>query len=120
MVARCTRVRPAALRYTRRMSTPRLEAGEVTRRLAEIAGWTLENGKLHREYRFGDFVEAFGFMASVALVAERMNHHPEWFNVWSTVRVDLTTHDAGGISAKDFELAAVMERFAGLSRAQTK
>lgn len=120
MVARCAWVWPAVPRYTRRMATPRLEAGEVTRRLAEIAGWTLENGKLHREYKFGDFVEAFGFMASVALVAERMNHHPEWFNVWSTVRVDLTTHDAGGISAKDFELAAAMERFAGATRAQTK
>ena len=85
---------------------------EVTRRLAQLPGWTLVAGKLHREYRFADFVEAFGVMASVALVAERMNHHPEWFNVWNTVRIDLTTHDAGGISAKDFELAAAMERLA--------
>jgi 4a-hydroxytetrahydrobiopterin dehydratase len=67
---------------------------------------------LHREYRFTDFVEAFGVMTSVALVAERMNHHPEWFNVWNTVRVDLTTHDAGGITANDFELAEAMERIA--------
>lgn len=82
-----------------------------------MTGWTLQGGKLHREYKFADFVEAFGFMASVALVAERMNHHPEWFNVWSTVVVDLTTHDAGGVTAKDFALAADMDRLAG-SRAK--
>lgn len=82
-------------------------------RLAAVAGWTLAGGKLHREYRFADFVEAFGFMASAALVAERLDHHPEWSNVWSTVVVDLTTHDAGGITAKDFELAAAMEHLAG-------
>ena len=102
------------------MATPKLDAEEVRRRLRDIAGWTLESDKLHREYKFGDFVEAFGFMASAALIAERMNHHPEWFNVYSTVRVDLTTHDAGGISAKDFELAAAMERIAGATRVQTK
>ena len=102
------------------MARSKLEADEITKRLAELAGWTVRDGKLHREYKFADFVEAFGFMASVALVAERMNHHPEWFNVWSTVRVDLTTHDAGGISAKDFELAAAMERIAGATRPGTK
>jgi 4a-hydroxytetrahydrobiopterin dehydratase len=95
------------------MANSKLPADEVTKRLAQVAGWTLREGKLHREYKFADFVEAFGFMASAALVAERLNHHPEWFNVWSTVVVDLTTHDAGGISAKDFELAAAMERLAG-------
>src|SRR5215475_6364939 len=94
------------------MATAKLDMDEVTRRLAQLPGWTLVAGKLHREYRFADFVEAFGVMASVALVAERMNHHPEWFNVWNTVRIDLTTHDAGGITAKDFELAAAMERLA--------
>ena len=94
------------------MARSKLPEDEVTKRLAEVTGWTLHAGKLHREYKFADFVEAFGFMASAALVAERMNHHPEWFNVWSTVRIDLTTHDAGGISAKDFELAAAMERIA--------
>lgn len=102
------------------MANPKLDAGEVSKRLAEIAGWTVQDGKLHREYRFADFVEAFGFMASAALVAERMNHHPEWFNVWSTVRVDLNTHDAGGITAKDFELAAAMERIAGARAVGTK
>jgi 4a-hydroxytetrahydrobiopterin dehydratase len=95
------------------MATPRLDPDEIARRLAEMTGWTLAGGKLHREYKFADFAQAFGFMASVALVAERMNHHPEWFNVWSTVVVDLTTHDAGGVTAKDFALAADMERLAG-------
>jgi len=94
------------------MPSPKLDTDEVTRRLAALAGWSLADGKLHRDYRFADFVEAFGFMASVALVAERMNHHPEWSNVWSTVRVDLTTHDAGGLTANDFALAEAMERLA--------
>lgn len=104
--------RAGAARYKPAMATARLEADDITRRLAALAGWTVAAGKLHREYRFADFVEAFGFMAGAALVAERMNHHPEWFNVWNTVRVDLTTHDAGGITAKDFELAEAMERLA--------
>jgi len=79
---------------------------------ALLAGWSVEAGKLHREYKFADFVEAFGFMTSVALLAERLNHHPEWFNVWNTVRVDLTTHDAGGITERDFDLATAMEQLA--------
>ena len=95
------------------MANPKLEADEVTKRLAGMAGWGVRDGKLHREYKFADFVEAFGFMASVALVAERMNHHPEWSNVWSTVVVDLTTHDAGGVTAQDFALAVEMDRLAG-------
>jgi 4a-hydroxytetrahydrobiopterin dehydratase len=94
------------------MAITKLEMDEVARLLAQLPGWTVEAGKLHREYRFTNFVEAFGVMTSVALVAERMDHHPEWFNVWNTVRVDLTTHDAGGITAKDFELAQAMERIA--------
>jgi 4a-hydroxytetrahydrobiopterin dehydratase len=94
------------------MATRKLDTDEIARLLAQLPGWTVEAGKLHREYRFTNFVEAFGMMTSVALVAERMNHHPEWFNVWNTVRVDLTTHDAGGITANDFELAEAMERIA--------
>src|ERR1041384_407837 len=94
------------------MAITKLDTDEVARLLAQLPGWTVEAGKLHREYRFANFVEAFGVMTSVALVAERMDHHPEWFNVWNTVRVDLTTHDAGGITSKDFELAAAMERIA--------
>jgi 4a-hydroxytetrahydrobiopterin dehydratase len=94
------------------MAIAKLEPDEIARRLTSLTGWTVVEGKLHREFRFADFVTAFGFMTRAALVAERMNHHPEWFNVWNTVRVDLTTHDAGGISGRDFDLAAAMDRLA--------
>ncbi len=79
--------------------------------LEKHGSWSVENNKLHREYIFGDFVQAFGFMTEVALIAERTNHHPEWFNVYKKVVVDLTTHEAGGITERDFELAKKMEEF---------
>lgn len=85
---------------------------EIQAALAELDAWSLQEGKLHREYTFKDFVQAFGFMAQVALVAERAAHHPEWFNVYGKVVVDLTTHEAGGISHKDFDLARQMEKLA--------
>ncbi|HYC23561.1 MAG TPA: 4a-hydroxytetrahydrobiopterin dehydratase [Candidatus Bathyarchaeia archaeon] len=94
------------------MSRTRLSDEEVARRLGALDGWSVAAGKLHRELRFRDFVEAFGFMASAALVAERMNHHPEWSNVYSTVRIDLVTHDAGGITENDFKLAAAFDQLA--------
>ncbi len=75
--------------------------------------WTVVDGKLHKEFQFRDFSEAFGFMARAALVAEAMDHHPEWFNVYRLVRVDLATHDAGGITELDFALAGRMETVAG-------
>ena len=81
--------------------------------VAKLPGWSIERGKLHREFRFPDFVRAFGFMSAVALVAEARNHHPEWFNVYSKVVVDLTTHDAGGVTGKDVELAKTMNELAG-------
>jgi len=87
------------------MATTKLTDAEINAQLEEVSGWTVENEKLHKEFQFDSFVEAFGFMASVALIAESMNHHPEWFNVYNRVTVDLATHDAGGISALDFELA---------------
>jgi 4a-hydroxytetrahydrobiopterin dehydratase len=90
----------------------KLGDAEVAVALASLEGWTLEKGKLHREYKFSGFVEAFGFMASAALVAESMNHHPEWFNVYHTVKIDLTTHDAGGITANDVEMAKRFEKLA--------
>ncbi len=92
----------------------KLSDSEIGSALAELPAstWTLAQGKLHREYRFADFVAAFGFMAGAALVAQAMDHHPEWFNVWNTVRVDLATHDAGGITALDFKLARAMEDLA--------
>jgi 4a-hydroxytetrahydrobiopterin dehydratase len=71
----------------------------------QLPAWSLVNGKLRRELRFADFVEAFGFMAKVALVAEAMGHHPEWSNVWNRVVIELTTHDTGGLSSFDLELA---------------
>jgi 4a-hydroxytetrahydrobiopterin dehydratase len=95
------------------MARPRLAEDELTRALAELPGWRLAAGKLHREYRFADFSAAFGFMTRVALEAERMNHHPEWSNVWNRVVVDLTTHDSGGITASDIALAQKMEALAG-------
>ncbi len=96
------------------MSRPRaLDAQTIEERLKALPGWSLANGKLHRELRFADFVEAFAFMTRVALVAEKMDHHPEWSNVYATVVVDLTTHDAGGITELDFTLAAEMDRAAG-------
>jgi len=85
---------------------------EVAQWLAAMPAWSLLDGKLHREYKFGDFAEAFGFMATCALVAQKADHHPEWFNVYSRVVVDLTTHDCGGISARDFALAAEMDKAA--------
>jgi 4a-hydroxytetrahydrobiopterin dehydratase len=95
------------------MAITKLASEEITQRLAKLPQWKVENGKLHREYKFGSFVDAFGFMASCALVAEKLDHHPEWFNVYNRVVVDLTTHDAGGISARDFELAEHMDRLSG-------
>ena len=85
--------------------TTKLSESKVRSALRELSGWTVLDGKLHREYKFADFIHAFGFMTSGAIVAEAMGHHPEWFNVYNRLTVDLTTHDAGGISAKDFELA---------------
>ena len=85
--------------------TTKLSESEILSALRELRGWTVLDGKLHREYVFADFVHAFGFMTSAAIVAESMGHHPEWLNVYNRLTVDLTTHDAGGISAKDFELA---------------
>ena len=90
----------------------KLSPAEVQTALANLPGWSLSDGKLHREYRFNDFTLAFGFMAASATAIERMNHHPEWSNVCGTVIVDLTTHDAGGVTKKDVDLAALLEKVA--------
>lgn len=87
----------------------KLSESEIRSALHDLTGWTVLHGKLHREYTFADFVHAFGFMTSAALVAEAMGHHPEWLNVYNRVTVDLTTHDAGGISGKDLELAGKLD-----------
>lgn len=89
-----------------------LTADQITTALGSLSGWSQQDGKLHREWKFNDFVAAWGFMSRVALIAERMNHHPEWFNVYSTVRVDLSTHDAGGITELDVQLARTMNEMA--------
>ena len=90
----------------------KLSDSELRNALAALPEWRVADGKLHREYKFADFVHAFGFMTTAALAIEKMNHHPEWFNVYNQVRVDLTTHDAGGITAKDVELAGLLDRTA--------
>ena len=95
------------------MATAKATDEQVQAVLRELGPWTVQGGKLHREYRFRDFVQAFGFMTQVALLAERAGHHPEWFNVYNRVVVDLTTHDAGGITQKDLDLARAMEKVAG-------
>jgi 4a-hydroxytetrahydrobiopterin dehydratase len=79
----------------------------------QLPSWTLKEGKLHRELRFADFSEAFGFMARVALAAERLNHHPEWSTVWNRVVINLTTHDCGGLSSLDLALAQRIDALAG-------
>ena len=79
---------------------------EIRNNLADVPGWEMIDGKLHRSFKFENFSRAFGFMTSLALVAEAKNHHPEWSNVYNRVVIDLNTHDAGGITALDFELAA--------------
>ena len=85
---------------------------EIDQALQALSGWTVDNGKLHKKYQFAEFVHAFGFMATSAIAIERMNHHPEWSNVYNRVEVYLTTHDADGITKKDFELAALLDSIA--------
>ena len=89
-----------------------LSGEEVAARLETVPGWELDEGKLHRSFRFADFRRAFAFMSGAALAAERLNHHPEWFNVWSKVDVHLNTHEAGGITELDFQLAQAMNELA--------
>ena len=94
------------------MTRMKLTEPQIGEALAALPGWTLADGKLHREYVFRDFVHAFGFMATAAVAIEARNHHPEWSNVWNRVTVDLTTHDAQGITERDTALAALLESFA--------
>ena len=90
----------------------KLDAAQVAQHMKALPGWELGEDRIKRTFRFKDFVEAFGWMSSVALVAERMNHHPEWRNVWATVEVELSTHDAGGLTELDMKLAAEMDTLA--------
>jgi 4a-hydroxytetrahydrobiopterin dehydratase len=87
------------------MSISKMTSEQIEVGLKNLDGWELKNEKLHRELKLKNFVQAFGFMTQVAILAEKMDHHPEWFNVYSRVTIDLTTHEAGGISQRDLELA---------------
>lgn len=86
-----------------------LSESDVVQELAGLPGWTLEDGRLRREFRFDDFVGAFGFMCSVALLAQQMDHHPDWSNVYNVVTIRLTTHDLGGVSTWDVALAGQID-----------
>lgn len=92
--------------------TERLDDDRITTALAELPGWSRDGDTIERTFEFADFVTAFGFMASCAIVAEKMNHHPEWSNVYRTVSVRLTTHDADGLTELDLELAGRMSELA--------
>jgi 4a-hydroxytetrahydrobiopterin dehydratase len=90
----------------------KLTEAEIAAQMAGMAGWSLRDGKLHREYKFPDFRHAIEFMMAAVPGIDKMNHHPEWANVYNRVTVDLTTHDAGGITQRDFELGALLEEVA--------
>lgn len=94
------------------MAATKLNDQDIATQLSSTPGWSRAGDKITRTFEFADFVSAFGWMASCALIAERMNHHPEWFNVYRTVKVELATHDAGGISQLDFDLARAMSALA--------
>ncbi|MDQ3300586.1 MAG: 4a-hydroxytetrahydrobiopterin dehydratase [Myxococcota bacterium] len=94
------------------MTATKLTDADIRTELTTTAGWDRVGDKLQRTFVFADFVTAFSFMAGAALVAERLNHHPEWFNVYKTVKVELATHDAGGITCLDFALARAMSSLA--------
>jgi 4a-hydroxytetrahydrobiopterin dehydratase len=93
----------------------KLSAAERKAALAELEGWETVSGRdaIKKAFKFADFNQAFGFMSRVALTAERMDHHPEWFNVYNRVEITLSTHDAGGLSERDVRLAKFIDDAAG-------
>ncbi len=97
----------AAFKKDRHMErgTSRLSAREIDKRIRRLDGWKLKRGRLHRELKFSTFAHAFGFMTSVAIVAQAMDHHPDWSNSYRRVTIDLISHDVEGLSARDFDLA---------------
>lgn len=86
----------------------RLSQLDIKEELKNLPGWNLINEKLHKEFEFDSFNQAFGFMTRAAMEIEKMNHHPEWFNVYNRITIELTTHDAGGITKKDINLAKIL------------
>lgn len=89
-----------------------LSEKEAAEAAGSLDGWSLEGGALCKSFSFATFSEAFGFMARAALAAEKMDHHPEWTNIYNSVSVRLTTHDAGGLTRRDVELARAMDALA--------
>jgi 4a-hydroxytetrahydrobiopterin dehydratase len=87
------------------MQIKKLTPAAIHQQLTRLNGWSLNQDKLYRQFVFENFVDAFGFMTRVALLAERLNHHPEWSNVYNRVEIELTTHDVKGLSERDFALA---------------
>jgi len=95
------------------MSRTKLTDQEVAAELAKLPGWEIREGKLHRDFELKDFNEAFAFMTRVALLAEKMDHHPDWSNSWNKVTIELITHSAGGLTRNDFDLAAKIQKVLG-------
>jgi 4a-hydroxytetrahydrobiopterin dehydratase len=95
------------------MPPTKLTDQEIAAGLKKLPGWSLHNGNLHRIFEFTDFIHAFGFMTSVALAAQAMDHHPDWSNAWNKVTIDLSTHSAGGITKNDFDLAEKIQKIFG-------
>ena len=90
----------------------KLSQEQIEEALKSIPGWSIKDGKLHRDFEFASFNEAFGFMTRAAMEIEKMNHHPEWFNVYNKISIDLMTHDAGGITQNDICLAEILNSLA--------
>ena len=86
----------------------RLSSEKISDELKNLPGWSVKDEKLHRDFEFESFNQAFGFMTRAAMEIEKMNHHPEWFNVYNRISVDLMTHDAGGITENDIQLAKIL------------
>jgi 4a-hydroxytetrahydrobiopterin dehydratase len=90
----------------------KLSQTDIDEELKNLAGWSVVNEKLHKEFQFDSFNQAFGFMTRAAMEIEKMNHHPEWFNVYNKITIELTTHDAGGITKNDVNLAKILNSLA--------
>ena len=86
----------------------KLSQTDIDEELKNLPGWSVVNEKLHKEFQFESFNQAFGFMTRAAMEIEKMNHHPEWFNVYNRITIELTTHDAGGITKNDVNLAKIL------------
>lgn len=98
------------------MGIEKMSEDQIKSELKSLDGWTVKDDKLHKDFVFEDFVDAFGFMSRASMHIERINHHPEWFNVYNKLSVDLTTHDAGGITQNDITLARTLNSLQRIQR----